>query len=91
MNYARGTCGHIKARWDSHYNCLSCSSCSRFSTCTVCSQWSENAHELPNPATSSRMILPLGSDICEKSGSSGNIILLEVAGRIKKVNWENKK
>ena len=70
MNYARGTCGHIKARWDSHYNCLSCSSCSRFSTCTVCSQWSENAHVLPNPATSSRMILPLEPDFSQMSDPS---------------------
>ena len=42
MHYYRGDCGHIKARWDNHYSCQSCTSCSRFSTCYICSQWSDD-------------------------------------------------
>ena len=42
MHYSCGDCGHIKARWDNHYSCLSCTSCSRFSTCYICSQWSDD-------------------------------------------------
>ena len=30
MKIVCGNWGHIKARWDNHLNCLSCSSCSRF-------------------------------------------------------------
>ena len=41
MKIVRGNCGHIKARWDNHHNCLKCSSCSRLSTCSTCSTWSE--------------------------------------------------
>ena len=42
MKIIRGNCGHIKARWDSHYNCLSCSLCSRSLTCSTCNQWSQS-------------------------------------------------
>ena len=41
MKIGRDDCGHIKARWDNHHNCLKCSSCSRLSTCSICSTWSE--------------------------------------------------
>ena len=37
MKIVHSVYGHIKARWDNHQNCLSCSSCSRLSTCL----WSE--------------------------------------------------
>ena len=32
----RGDCGHLKAMWDNHTNCLSCS---RYSTVLVCKNW----------------------------------------------------
>ena len=41
MKIVCGNCGHIKAQWDNHHNCLKCSSCSRLSTCSTCSTWSE--------------------------------------------------
>ena len=41
MKIVRGDCGHTKARWDNHHNCLKCSSSSRLFTCSTCSTWSE--------------------------------------------------
>ena len=41
MKIVHGDCGHIKAWWDNHHNCLKCSSCSRLPTCSMCSTWSE--------------------------------------------------
>lgn len=38
-NQLRGCCGHLKALWDIHPRCLSCSGCSRFSTCEFCKHW----------------------------------------------------
>ena len=35
----RGDCGHLKASWNNHINCLSGFSCSRYSTCLVCEKW----------------------------------------------------
>ena len=40
--HSYGDCGHIKARLDNHYCCLSSTSCSRFSTCYICSNWSDD-------------------------------------------------
>ena len=51
MHYSRGDCGHIKARWDSHHSCLSCSSCSRNSTYYICSQWSDDVWILAEKRT----------------------------------------
>ena len=39
MPTSRRDCGHLKASWDNHTNCLSCFSYSRFSTCLVCEDW----------------------------------------------------
>lgn len=40
MPQVRGTCGHPKATWDNHPNCLSCSRCSVDNRCDICAQWS---------------------------------------------------
>ena len=48
MHYTRSGCGHIKARWDNHQSCLSCTSCSRNSTCYISSQWSDGVWILAN-------------------------------------------
>ena len=39
MNIARGKCGHLKAKWDNHPTCISCTACLRFSPCSICSNW----------------------------------------------------
>ena len=37
MHFARGNCGHLKAKWDTHLSCLTCNSCTRISPCYICS------------------------------------------------------
>ena len=39
MNIARGKIGHLKAKWDNHPTCISCTACLRFSPCSICSNW----------------------------------------------------
>ena len=39
MHFARGNCGHLKAKWDTHLSCLTCNSCTRISPCYICSSW----------------------------------------------------
>lgn len=39
MSQIRGSCGHLKASWDNHPSCLSCSHCSFESRCGVCKLW----------------------------------------------------
>ena len=41
MHFARGNCGHLKAKWDTHLSCLTCNSCTRISPCYICSSWTE--------------------------------------------------
>ena len=41
MHFARGNCGHLKAKWDTHLSCLTCNSCTRISLCYICSSWTE--------------------------------------------------
>ena len=38
-NQAKGTCGHIKASWDSHERCRSCCKCSFADRCEVSALW----------------------------------------------------
>ena len=47
MHFARGNCGHLKAKWDTHLSCLTCNSCTRISPCYICSSWTEKVW---NPA-----------------------------------------
>ena len=46
MHFARGNCGHLKAKWDTHLSCLTCNSCTRISLCYICSSWTEKVWNL---------------------------------------------
>ena len=46
MHFARGNCGHLKAKWDRHLSCLTCNSCTRISPCYICSSWTEKVWNL---------------------------------------------
>ena len=46
MHFARGNCGHLKAKWDTHLSCLTCNSCTRISPCYICSSWTEKVWKL---------------------------------------------
>ena len=39
--FRRGNCGHLKAKWDNHPSCLSCTTCTHISPCSVCSSWTD--------------------------------------------------
>ena len=41
MHFARGNCGHLKAKWDNHPSFLSCTACTCISPCSVCSSWTD--------------------------------------------------
>ena len=45
MPQERGTCGHLKGSYDSHFSCLNCSGCSRFNCCAECHRWSDSTWE----------------------------------------------
>ena len=46
MHFARGNCGHLKAKWDTHLSWLTCNSCTRISPCYICSSWTEKVWNL---------------------------------------------
>ena len=46
MHFARGNCGHLKAKWDTHLSCLTCKSCTRISLCYICSSWTAKVWNL---------------------------------------------
>ena len=46
MHFARGNCGHLKAKWDTHLSCLTCNSCTRISPCHICSSWTAKVWNL---------------------------------------------
>ena len=46
MHFARGNCGHLKAKLDTHLSCLTCNSCTRISPCYICSSWTEKVWNL---------------------------------------------
>ena len=46
MHFARGNCGHLKAKWDTHLSCLTCNSCTHISPCYICSSWTEKVWNL---------------------------------------------
>ena len=46
MHFARGNCGHLKAKWDTHLSCLTCNSCTCISPCYICSSWTEKVWNL---------------------------------------------
>ena len=46
MPQIRGDCGHLKAAFDTHPDCLSCALCSRDKPCEFCSSWSSSVWSL---------------------------------------------
>ena len=46
MHFARSNCGHLKAKWDNHPSCLSCTSCTRISPCSISSSWTDKVWSL---------------------------------------------
>ena len=46
MPQIRGSCGHLKGNYDTHFSCLNCSGCSRFNCCAVCHCWSDSTWAL---------------------------------------------
>lgn len=40
MSQIRGSCGHLKASWDNHTSCFTCSRCSFSNRCVICKSWS---------------------------------------------------
>ena len=46
MHFARGNCGHLKAKCDTHLSCLTCNSCTCISPCYICSSWTAKVWNL---------------------------------------------
>ena len=46
MSQIRGSCGHIKGKYDSHSSCLHCFGCSRFNCCVECHSWADSIWDL---------------------------------------------
>ena len=46
MHFACGNCGHLKAKWDNHPSCISCTVCLRISPCSICSIWTKKVWDL---------------------------------------------
>ena len=53
MSQTRGSCGHFKGKYDSHFSCLNCSACSRFNRCVECRSWSNSIWDLADKRRSS--------------------------------------
>lgn len=46
MSQIRGSCGHLKASWDNHSSCFTCSHCSFESRCATCKLWTSSVWTL---------------------------------------------
>ena len=46
MSQIRGSCGHLKGKYDSHSSCINCSGCSRFNCCVQCHSWTDSIWDL---------------------------------------------
>ena len=46
MHFTRGNCVHLKAKWNNHPSCLSCTACLRSSPCSFCNVWSDKVWNL---------------------------------------------
>ena len=44
MHFARGNCGHLKAKWDNHPSCIT--ACLHVSPCAICSIWTKKVWNL---------------------------------------------
>ena len=38
----RGSCGHLKGKYDSHLSCINCSGCSRYNSCVESQSWTDS-------------------------------------------------
>ena len=38
----RGSCGHLKGKYDSHLTCINCAGCSRYNSCVECQSWTDS-------------------------------------------------
>ena len=38
----RGSCGHLKEKYDSHSSCINCAGCSRYNSCVECLSWTDS-------------------------------------------------
>ena len=38
----RGSCGHLKGKYDSHSSCINCAGCSRYKSCVECQSWTDS-------------------------------------------------
>ena len=54
MSQIRGSCGHLKGKYDSHSSCINCSGCSRFNCCVQCHSWTDSIWDLAEKRRSFR-------------------------------------
>ena len=52
MHITHGKCGHLKAKWDNHPTCISCTACIRVYPCSICSNWTKKSVESCREETS---------------------------------------
>ena len=71
MSQIRGSCGHLKASWDNHPSCLSCSHCSFESRCGVCKLWTSSVWTLAVNRTYDRR-KSSGDTMGKKGAASGS-------------------
>ena len=50
----RGSCGHLKGKYDSHSSCINCAGCSRYNSCVECQSWSDSIWDLAEKRRSFR-------------------------------------
>ena len=50
----RGSCGHLKGKYDSHSSCINCAGCSRYNSCVKCQSWSDSIWVLAEKCRSFR-------------------------------------
>ena len=80
MPQIRGDCGHLKAAFDNHPDCLSCALCSRDKPCEFCSSWSSSVSSL---VLKKRSYPPFGESSPSRGRSSKRSSSLRYASRSK--------
>ena len=63
----RGSCGHLKGKYNSHSSCINCSGCSRFNCCVQCHSLTVSIWDLAEKRRSFR-----GRQMGKKKVSRGN-------------------
>ena len=66
MSQIRGSCRHLKGKYDSHSSCINCSGCSRFNCCVQCHSWTDSIWDLAEKRRSFR-----GRQLGKKKESRG--------------------